>query len=342
MTNTGRTALRRFERLEAIGHWRPAPGAEQAEVVVSLGEATVMIARASGLPLAHWSLPAVIRLNPGQMPARFGPDGDAGEVLELDDPLMIEAFEKVRHAIAAAQPRPRFLRRGAVLAVLGAVGVGLVLWLPGAARRQALALVPEATRQEIGATILGLMGRETGAACRAPGGVAALERLAARLYGPDMRPAIAVLPGDMGGMVVLPGNILVVPRAALAGTDDPLVFAGEVVATMARARAGDPLADALDSAGIRATLTLIGTGTLPARDLGPHATALLRQGGADGDGGGTDAAALVPAFAASGVPIGPWALARGQDIPARAAETGDGTTVMTDSDWISLQAICAG
>jgi len=328
------TALDQFQRLETTGLWRPGDGAQRREVVVAFGAATLVIADLAGRPLTHWSLPAVVRLNPGARPALFAPDGDGSETLELDDALMIEAIGRVQAAIAAAGPR-RLRRAVLALAVLVLLAAGFAL--PGVARRQALALVPQTTRQEIGATLLGLMSRETGPACRAPGGTEALGRLVQRLYGPGARLSVVVLPGDMGGMVALPGGLLAVPRAALADTDDPLVFAGEVVAARAGIGAGgrDPLATVLESAGLRATFVLLGTGRLPAAALGDHAAALLRRAPELADDG-----TLAAAFAAARLAPGPWAAATGHPL---AVPEGDEDTppVMSDADWVSLQSICA-
>lgn len=339
------TALRQFARLETTGLWRPAPEAQRREVVVSFGEATVMIADGSGRPLTHWSLPALLRLNPGEMPARYAPDAEGSEELELDDTLMVEAIEKVRAAIARAQPRPGLLRRGGGW-IAGAALAGLaVLWLPGALTRQTLALVPESTRVEIGATMLGLMQRDTGPACRAPQGTAALERLAARLFGAGSGIAIVVLPDGPPGVVRLPGGLIVVPRDTVAATDDPFVLAGHVVATAATAAvADDPLRPILEAAGLRATLTLLATGALPPAALEPLAASLLEdpQPAAPTD-------ALLDAFARAGLPVTPWAYATdptGESvlalIEADPLAGQDPAPVMSDADWVSLQGICGG
>lgn len=66
------TALNQYERLEAFGVWRETPKAQLRDVVVSFGDATLILTDPrSNVPLTHWSLPAVTRLNPGAMPARL-------------------------------------------------------------------------------------------------------------------------------------------------------------------------------------------------------------------------------------------------------------------------------
>ena len=53
------TALDQFARLECTGLWRENENAQRLEVIVSLGEATIVINHKLGGALAHWSLPAV-------------------------------------------------------------------------------------------------------------------------------------------------------------------------------------------------------------------------------------------------------------------------------------------
>jgi hypothetical protein len=90
------TALSEYERLESPGIWRAARAGQRRDVIVSIGDATLVIYDGADRPLAHWSLPAVVRLNPGTRPALFAPAPDAPEELEIADTEMIDAVEKVR------------------------------------------------------------------------------------------------------------------------------------------------------------------------------------------------------------------------------------------------------
>jgi len=333
------TALREFQRLESTGLWRSAPEAQRREVVVAFGEATLVIAEGSGRPLSHWSLPAIERANPGESPARYAPDAEGSEELEIEDPLMVEAIEKVRGAVLRARPRPRLLRRGGILGTAAVLIAVAVLWLPGAMKRQALALVPETSRSGIGAAILGLMARETGPACRDPAGVEALEAMVARLYGPGSGISVVVLPQGPAAPVVLPGRIVVLPAAAIAATDDPFVLAGDVVATLAAAE-GDPLRPVLDSAGVTATMRLLATGELPASSLQAHADRMLSTLPAEAD---TDR--LIAAFSAAGLPVTPWAQATQPETAMALIEADplagqQPVPVISDTEWVGLQGIC--
>ena len=77
------TALKEYQRLEATGLWRETVEAQRREVVVSIGDATLVISDLQDRPLTHWSLAAIERHNPGENPAIFNPDGDPHETLEL-------------------------------------------------------------------------------------------------------------------------------------------------------------------------------------------------------------------------------------------------------------------
>ena len=61
------TVLAKYQRLEAEGIWRADPEAQRQDVIVAIGEATLTISAANGTALAHWSLPAIERLNPGEL-----------------------------------------------------------------------------------------------------------------------------------------------------------------------------------------------------------------------------------------------------------------------------------
>ena len=94
------TALTQFQRLEAAGSWRPAPGEKLREVIVSIGEATLILSDPkSDAPLTHWSLPAVERLNPSVTPAIYTPAAaDAGPAtmpLTEADPFRTQPYPAI-------------------------------------------------------------------------------------------------------------------------------------------------------------------------------------------------------------------------------------------------------
>ena len=124
------TALEKFQRLEATALWRETPDAQRRDVIVSLGDATLVIKDSNDRALTHWSLPAVRRLNPGERPAVFYPDGDPSETLEIDTdhPEVVEAIEKLRKAVANPGQATGRLRKfifGGSIATIAALGIFL-------------------------------------------------------------------------------------------------------------------------------------------------------------------------------------------------------------------------
>ncbi|NCO87307.1 MAG: hypothetical protein GW886_11830 [Rhodobacterales bacterium] len=336
------TALKEYQRLESPGIWRPEAEGQRRDVAVSFGNATLVLMDGAGRPVAHWSLPAIVRLNPGTRPALYAPDEDATETLEIEDDLMIGAIERVRRSLLRRQPRPGRLRNTGV-ALVSAALLGLaVFWLPGALTRQTLMVVPPGKRSEIGATLLGHVQRVTGPTCRQAAGTAALGRLRDRLMPAGSGGQIVVVPGPLPHVLALPGRIVVLSGDLIAENDDPEVIAGHVIAALVQQSTTDPLGPLLDTAGLWTTLRLLATGDIPAEVLQAHAARLLADAPPDLPGD-----RLLAGFASAAVAATPYAYSvdiTGETvlhlIEADPMAGQQHSPVMTDQDWISLQGIC--
>ncbi len=335
------TALDKYVRLESGALWRPERGAQRRDVAISFGDATLVIADGAGRPLAHWSLPALERQNPGEMPAIYAPDAGADEIVEIADETMVGAIEEICAAMAKARPKPGKLRHwmtGGLVAVTLALAV---FWLPGALTRQTLAVVPAPKRVEIGATILGHMQAETGAACREPRANDAATRLAVRLFGAETPTQIVVVPNLARGAVALPGGLIVVDYGILRASDDPAAAAGFILASHAAEIQLDPLGRILQGAGLGTTFRLLTTGDLPPETMQTAARSLVSATEAQ-----TDPDQLRTLFAAKQIPQAPYlavADARSGTMPDLGDDPLDPAEllpVLNDSDWVSLQNIC--
>ncbi|MCB2116402.1 MAG: hypothetical protein KDE00_08905 [Rhodobacteraceae bacterium] len=336
------TALSEYQRLESTGLWRETAGAQRREVIVSFGEATLSISDPkSGRALAHWSLPAVDRLNGGELPALFGPGGEDGEELELTDSDMIAAIGKVHRLIEARRPHPGRLRGALSAAVLAALALAGALWLPGALTDHTAAALPEAKRQEIGLQALGELARLTGAPCAAEDGVAALDQLGGRLLGEAGE--IFVVRGGIDRSVTLPGGIVVLSRRLIEESETPDIAAGEVLAAGLRGATVDPMRDLLNFAGLRASITLLTSGDLPEGALAGYGEHLVTKAPDQ-----PPARALLERFADAGVASTPYARAldpSGQTVlPLIEADPYKGTApprpLLSDTDWVAIQGIC--
>lgn len=335
------TALRQYERLECPAVWRDQGGGPRRDVIVSFGDATLVIAEVTnGRALAHWSLPAVMRVNPGHTPARFAPGPDSAEEIEIDDPLMVEALSKVHALIEARRPHPGRLRLVLAAGVLAALAIGAFVWVPGAIVSHAARVAPEAERDEIGQMLMTDVFRVTGSACAAPEGRAALMRLRDRLFGPDGGDLI-VLRRGIDGTRLLPGGAILIGRSLVEAEGPPELLAGHVLAARARADAVDPLEALLSWAGVRAALGLLTTGRLdPDRTVG-YSEVLLT-----GSEDPPPLDALISRFSAAGLSPAAYVKAAVADPSAAIALTAGvpapPTTepVLSDDDWVALQGIC--
>jgi len=336
------TALREYERLESGGLWRANADAQRRDVVVSFGQATLVISDSAGRPLTHWSLPAIVRQNPNVMPAVFGPSDDEDETLEVDDQAMIDAIEKVLASLAKSRPKPGKLRHLLTVSVIAAT-VGLaVFWLPGALVRQTMSVVPMPKRTEIGAYILGHIQGLTGPRCRNEAGVTAMDDLHIRLFGPEADGQVIVLPQLASGSVALPGGLILLDRRVIENAEDPAIAAGYIVAAAETRARQDPMGAVLKAVGLRQTMGLLTTGELPAASLADFARDIT-----EAEAAFPSDKALVAAFATAKIPTGPFAYARdasGQRTRALIANDPfaerDEPEILSDADWVRLQGIC--
>lgn len=339
------TALTEFQRLEAQGSWRETPDARLREVIVSVGEATLtLMDPKSDRPLSHWSLPAVVRLNPGRLPALYTPHASAAdETVEIDDPLMIEAIERVQRAIASHRAVPGRLRGVLMgLALIAMIG-GLVVWLPDALIRHAARIAPPAQARTIGLAVLADLERGAGMVCRRNSGQQVLDWITPGLLGQEA--LVQVVPGPLNGARRLPGDLYVLGADLLAASPGPEASAGHLVAASLAQQDDQARLQALRHAGLMAALRLMTLGTLPRDAMAGYGAALMAQ-----EGPRPDPAALPPAFAERGLSTEPYArsldptgasvMALIEADPIRAGTPP--ARLLTDEQWLALQQICAG
>lgn len=333
------TALKEYDRLEATALWRPARDAQRREVVLSLGDLTLLITDLQDQVLAHWSLPGMRRLNPGRSPAVYHPRGNPGETLEIDGGTMVEALERILGQIDRESPHPGRLRRlllagTAVVVTIFALGV-----LPGLLRAHALRIVPDATVNATGERLLTRIRKSTGATCTDPSGAAVLEQFSHTLLGAADAPRrILVVSEAIPAILSLPGGITLVNRDLIEAQDNPDILAGYLLADHIGQAETPPMQALLKDAGLLATLRLLSTGTLPDSVLEHHARNLLS---APPPWPGADR--LAAGFSARHIPLVPFVQALGDAAPEGYDNLADDTTsapALPDADWLRLQTIC--
>ncbi|UYV36634.1 hypothetical protein N4R57_16770 [Rhodobacteraceae bacterium D3-12] len=340
------TALSAYDRLEASGLWRASPHHQRRDVIVSIGEATLTITDLKDQPLAHWSIPAIERANPGQTPAYFHPDGDPGEVLELpvNESEMIEAIETLRTAIDRARPHPGRLRTLSLVISILAVVALCVFWLPGAVLDHTVSVVPKVKRQEVGAALLTHIRRVAGLPCDEAQALPALASLSKRLPSPQGAARLVTLRGGVQQAAHLPGGIILLNKALFEDYEEPDVAAGFIIAEHLRAEVNDPLRVLLKQAGTIATVRLLTTGALRDSTLKSYSEHLLAAPPAT-----LEDATLLAGFEAWSVRATPYAYAldiTGETtlglIEADPFASQPADPLITDADWLRLQNICGG
>ena len=332
------TVLAAYQRLEAEGVWRADADTQRRDVIVAIGDATLTITDQHETALAHWSLPAIRRLNPGERPALFSPGSDAPETLEIADDIMVKALSTVLKAIRRKGAHPGRLRIIGITGAVAAVAFAAFFWLPGALAIYTANILPEAARQSIGRDLIGHIGQLTGAPCDTGPGRRSLEILAARLF-PEERVRIEVLPSALGATQHLPGGTMLISHTLAEDFETPEVLAGHLLAEGLRRSAFDPLERTLRHAGLAGAFRILTTGYLRGETLKIHAERLI-----------TEAQNSVPPdeLAAEArtarVSLANYAQAVGGSTEAalRAFQTIDAETtpLLGDGDWLALQQIC--
>ena len=340
------TALTKYDRLEAAGLWRAAPDRQRLDVIVSIGNATLTIKDPNDQALAHWSLAAIARANPGKRPALFHPEGDASETLEIsaDEDEMIRSIEKLRRAVERARPRKGRLR-GLITVSLLAVALALaIVLLPNALIDQALKVVPDVKRAEIGNALLTNMQSATGVPCGSNASKGPLIELTQRMTQDDAPTYLAIMRAGVKDAIHMPGGVILISRTLVEDHESPEVVAGYVIAEQTRRAARDPLRHLLQSAGMLATLRLLTTSKMPKSAIEAHATQLLTE-----EPMPVAIEPLLARFAAHAIPSAPYGYAvdvtgettlpiiEGDPLADSAPRA-----ILSDASWVRLQTICEG
>ncbi|MDB5664561.1 hypothetical protein [Cypionkella sp.] len=335
------TALRKYLRLESSGLWRETASSQLREVIVGLREATLVLSDPkTEMALAQWSLPALERRNPGKTPALYSPGDDAAETLEVDDPEMVAALDTVRNALERRRPKPGRLR-GVLLGGFGAViGSLAVFWVPGKLIDYTAAMLPPATRSDLGKLALQDLTKLTGSPCTSKAGTDASVALGLRIN-PIHPPHVLVVRDALKAPLALPGDLLILPEK-LVQASNPDAIAGYIMLTSGQAALADPMQPLLEKAGLLATLRLLASGSIAPEALDGYGQTLLTPPAI----ALTDEAELA-AFKSAKITAQPYAYARDKSgettlslIEADPFPNGSEPAVLSGTQWQDFQTIC--
>jgi len=333
------TALEQYARLESTGVWRASEDAQRRNVIVSFGNATLVISDQNGAALAHWSLAAVARLNAGQRPAIFTPDADHGEQVEIEEDMMVDAIETVRKSLERARPKPGRLRLVLLTASFATVAALAVFWLPDALVNHTVKVVPSVKRAQIGAHMLEEIERVTGQPCHTTQGAQALGQLTSGL---GLQGIFRVYREGVPDTLHLPGGITLINARVFEDHDSVYVPAGYLLAESLRTQNSDPLRELLEDAGLRSTFKLLTTAQVDSAVLARNAEAQLVK-----PTDPIETSQLLERFTTAQIPTSAYAYAidpsgeRTLELIEGDPMTGSQPPqLLDDGEWISLQGIC--
>lgn len=336
------TALSKYARLEATGLWRAGPNDQRREVIVSIGDATLVISDLKDQALTHWSLAAIERANPGTRPALFHPDGDPSETLEIADAEaeMIDAIETLRRVVERNRPKPGRLRLMGGIASVLLVAAAAIFWLPGALQDHTLRVVPLVKRAAIGNALLGQIERVSGTTCGTPRARAALSNLGTRLSAGSL----IVLPAMTRSSLHLPGGMIVLNKNLFEDFESPDVAGGYILSELVHRMTRDPLAQMLSVISLRENFRLLTTGDVSDEALAAYAEYLMTQPARPAE---TDA--LLARFEDEKLHSTPYAQALDRTgettlalIEGDPMSGKDTSPLISDADWLRVQNICGG
>lgn len=335
------TALTEYDRLECSALWRAGADEQLQDVIVSIGDATLTISARNETALSHWSLPAIERLNAGELPALFCATDDKSETLEIEDDAMVEALSTIQKAIERRKPHPGRLRYFILGTGAAAVLALSIFWLPGAMISYTASVVPAAKRIAIGQSLLGNIRRVSGQPCETLVAQSALSKMNVRLLG-QSGGRIVVVTSGVEQSEHLPGGIILLNKSLVEDYESPEVAAGFVLAEHQKSLNRDPLLRLLDNAGLAETFGLLTSGNISKNALDNYSESILTQAPTS-----VNQDDMLKLFEDAGVRSTPYAYAldvSGEStlglIEADPVTADAARPILSDADWVRLQGIC--
>lgn len=323
------TALAQYIRLEASGRWREKEGDPWRDVLVSFGDATLVLSDFQERAFAHWALAALVREDRGDGLVRYRPAERSRDVLELNDAEMIDAITQVsRQAEGKAEiDKPLKNIRKKALLLLSICLVSALVWLaPSALRKRAVALIPEERAILMEREMVSRLSPQR---CESAAGAQALSQLR-RWAG--IKGEVVVLEDMASPVARFPGGGLALSSAQLSGKDTDAATAASWLLLADRAgREGSGLSALFEDKPLYSVVNFLLYGKVEERDiawLSGHLdhTPLLHS----------PALGQMPDLLAEKGVHAPGFLdaVRLPVAPATAAP------VLDDQSWVALQAMC--
>ncbi len=336
---------RGFEILEDMGVWRSPTELAKHRAIIRCETERLVIAAPDGTVLTHWWLYALIEIPAPEGTARFTPDPNGPEYVEITDEYLITSLRKrLEH-----EPDTDHVSRRNWYPLYSQLAVGLavlvvVLYLLST---QFLNSVPDylvnTQKNAIGEGIFdALLRREGVERCSSIAGDASLTILKRRIAN-DFDGEFRVVRGIDSPSLVLPGNLLILNASLLFSFEDPHVIAGHVLLAMEQERENDSLIRFTDTLRPIESVRLVIGYDLEADVFDRFTDQIIEPSDVP-----VSLESLAQRFKQAGVLAKPFA-----DAAAGSGFDGDGflqvanfegdlraATVLGDADWLQLKNIC--
>lgn len=335
------TALDQYERLEATGLWRENKTSQKIEVLISFGNASLILSDFTGSPLSHWSLPAILRLNKGKSPAIYSPNSSGIETLEIEDNAMILAIEEVSKSISSRQPKTGRLRILTFLTTLIVISLLAIFWLPNILVQHTSSLVYTEQRKQIGFRLIEHVSKLIGSNCSSDKEISPLNKLSNRLF-PNSGVTIYVFSDGIKTATHIPGKFILLNRSVVEDFETPEVVAGYLIIEKLKSDTNDPIEKLLSFVGTRAVLKFLTTGRLDDVTLEQYAKHILSI-----EPISPSIDQIVSEFESTEVNLEPYAYA----VDITGESNADliknnnilkSRQILNNQDWLNLQSICEG
>ncbi|MBX2854533.1 MAG: M48 family metallopeptidase [Rhodobacteraceae bacterium] len=266
MTGLGRIGL------NAKADYYDGQTAGKREIEVRLGGDAIALYGPDGRAIVAWPLATLRRLpGSGKSPdeLRLIPDFESEERLVLRDRYMIAAIEDVAAGLNKRRPpKPGMVRRLVLWIGIAAASVAALVFVVAPLLSDTIApMIPPESEVALGAQIADQIaaegvifaGIEPGA-CEAPEGLAALNKMVARLEpvsDSHVPLNVRVLNGDMVNAFALPGGHIFFVRGLLSTADSPEEAAGVLAHEIGHVVGRDPTRNILRSFASAAVISTV-------------------------------------------------------------------------------------
>lgn len=263
------TAIDKYTRLEALGQWRESPDHPPREVVVSFGNATLVLSDLKEKPLCHWAMAATSRISLEGSKAVYTPDTEGFETLEIDDAQMVEAIAQVSRASVVVKQRKPWLR-WVFLAILILVISTVFYITPTMLQGQATRMTGAESARKLGTDMLATLNPDI---CREPRADTARALFQSRVF--PNNEALLVIARNQPQPHAFPGGVFLIGADTLQAMQSPNDLAN--LATTLTAKNNATLDQLFEESSMRELFEYITTGKMSEERLAKAAQEIVDE-----------------------------------------------------------------